>query len=224
MDPNVPEDEDLLQNDKSEKIEENIQNNECKGSQSTDDFENISEIISNKDQTFEGKINETEENLTSKNGEKNIAVDSSIDRGNNHEKGGRNVINLDKETKKKLIKAMSVSRNEDIDEEDGVEMEPLTIVKKNIQQNLSIEGGISIESDFESEEDDFDESSEVEIDTEIVETAEAKKIQKSMTCIYCYKKGVKGRKMKAMEGWEETIDGQALVVYKCHDCLSMILK
>ena len=30
--------------------------------------------------------------------------------------------------------------------------------------------------------------------------------------------------MEAMDGWEENIDGQALVVYKCMTCQSMSLK
>ena len=32
------------------------------------------------------------------------------------------------------------------------------------------------------------------------------------------KKGSKGCMMEAMDGWEENIDGQALVVYKCMTC------
>ena len=72
-----------------------------------------------------------------------------------------------------------------------------------------------------------DEDSEPETDmrsTKCVVNIEAHPTKKRIRCTYCYKKGSKGCMMEAMDGWEENIDGQALVVYKCVTCQSMSLK
>ena len=113
------------------------------------------------------------------------------------------------------------------------ETETIALMKKKIQEILSIDGEISFESDFESEEEDVnviedDEDSEPEIDIRStnkgVLNIAAHPVKKRIKCTYCYKKGSKGCMMEAMDGWEENIDGQALVVYKCMTCQSMSLK
>jgi hypothetical protein len=60
--------------------------------------------------------------------------------------------------------------------------------------------------------------------TKLTADSEAQQIRKTIKCIYCYKKRSKGCMMDAMDGWEENIDGQCLVVYKCKTYQSMILK
>ena len=145
----------------------------------------------------------------------------------------RNVISVNKETKRKFVKSLCLSRCDTIEEQVETETETIALMKKKIQKILSIDGEISFESDFESEEEDVDvfeddEDSEPEIDIRstkkgFVDTA-AHSEKKRIKCTYCYKKGSKGCMMEAMDGWEETIDGQALVVYKCITCQSMSLK
>ena len=145
----------------------------------------------------------------------------------------RNVINVNKETKRKFVKSLCLSRCDTIEEQVETETETMALMKKKIQKILSIDGEISFESDFESEEEDVnvfedDEDSEPEIDIRsnnkgVVNIA-AQPARKRISCTYCYKKGSKGCMMEAMDGWEENIDGQALVVYRCITCQSMCLK
>ena len=161
--------------------------------------------------------NDIKENIGGKNNIKVNASDSSVDHKHN----------INKETNKKLIKSISVSGNEDIDEDVETKNETLTLMKKYIQKMLAMEGEIFIERYFESEEEDLkenDEHFESEMETKNTDNTEARQLMKNIKCIYCYKKGSKGCLMDAMDGWEENIDGQALVVYKCKTCMSMILK
>ena len=139
----------------------------------------------------------------------------------------RNVISVNKETKRKFVK--SLSRCDTIEEKVETETETIALMKKKIQKILSLDGEISFESDFESEEEDVDvfeddKDSEPEIDIRSNNKGVVNIARKGIRCNYCYKKGSKGCMMEAMDGWEENIDGQALVVYKCMTCQSMSLK
>ena len=80
---------------------------------------------------------------------------------------------------------------------------------------------------MEEHKDDENTESDINIEIncrELTTNVEPHEIRRSIKCIYCLKKGSKGCKMDAMEGWEENIDGEYLIVYKCKTCQSMILK